>query len=352
MELKLLCKHFGTRKVLDEINLSIPRGEIFALVGPSGSGKSTLLKMVSGIQLPNSGEVWLNGKNVTQMPPYQRRVHTVFQNYALFPHLDVAGNVGFPLSVAGMKKSERQVKITRALGWVNLEDFGRRRIDKLSGGERQRVALARALVDDPECVLLDEPLSALDPHLRAQTLSLLQDIQERLNVTYIYVTHDREEALRAAHRVAILNHGRLEQVGTPKDVYHSPKTAFVASFVGPINWFDGQIERNGKQAVVRLPTGEPIPLDAQKLPLTDAVRLGVRPEDIFLGKDGILQAKIVSRQFAGAFIAVKLATKHGTFLQAEIRGDTMLPNTGEWVSVGWIPRQAHLFSPETPESRL
>ena len=248
VELKGVCKGFGDRTILSGIDLAIARGEVLVLVGPSGSGKSTLLKIVSGIETPDAGQVWLSGEDCTEVPPYRRPVHTVFQNYALFPHLDVAGNVAFPLAVAGVPAARRGPLVEQALGWVHMQRHARRRIDALSGGEKQRVALARALVDQPQCVLLDEPLSALDPHLRAGTLELLEELQAELGLTYLFITHDREEALRIGHRIGVLNHGRLEQIGPPEEVYRRPATAFVASFLGKINWLSGINELSRRPA--------------------------------------------------------------------------------------------------------
>jgi ABC-type Fe3+/spermidine/putrescine transport system ATPase subunit len=282
VELRKVSKQFGTRSVLERVSLSIGRGEFFALVGPSGSGKSTLLKMVSGIDSPDSGEVWLSGHEVTSLPPHRRQVHTVFQNYALFPHLDVSGNVAFPLRMAGVSRSVCEERVARALDWVELREFASRRVEGLSGGERQRVALARALVNESDAVLLDEPLSALDPHLRGQTLRLLQSIQSRLGVAYLYVTHDRDEALRAAHRIGVLNGGRLEQVGTPEEIYRRPATAFVASFMGPINWLRGLLRKEAGTAFLELPRGDRVPLDGRALPDVSRLVLGIRPEDIRL----------------------------------------------------------------------
>jgi ABC-type Fe3+/spermidine/putrescine transport system ATPase subunit len=326
--------------VLDGIDLAVNKGEVFALVGPSGSGKSTLLKMISGIDSPDQGQVFLAGREVTALPAYRRAVHTVFQNYALFPHLDVAANVAFPLRVAGMNRRDAAARVQTALGWVHMAPFASRRVTTLSGGERQRVALARALVDEPQCVLLDEPLSALDPHLRAQTLELLQEIQSRLGVTYLYVTHDREEALRAAHRVGVLNAGRLEQVGAPEEVYRHPRTPFVASFVGPMNWFVGEVSTCDGQRGVRLNGGEWLPLDA---PLPGRVRLGVRPENVQLGERGFLQGRVVSRQFSGASVALKLAAESGVLIAAELPSHGCAPGVGETTWVSWAPEAAHWF---------
>jgi len=249
--LRGVSKSFGSRLVLDQIDLTVARGEVLAIVGPSGCGKTTLLKVISGIETVDRGIVLLCGRDCTALPPYRRPVHTVFQNYALFPHLDVAANIAFPLEAARVPRAKREKLVDQALCWVQLQSHARRNVESLSGGERQRVALARALVDSPECVLLDEPLSALDPHLRAQTLELLKDIQRRLRTTFIFITHDRDEALRLGHRVGVLNRGRLEQIGTPEQIYRQPRTPFVASFIGRINWIGARlVDAGGQQTLL------------------------------------------------------------------------------------------------------
>lgn len=336
-------RSFGGRAVLDGIDLLVNRGEFFALVGPSGSGKSTLLKIVSGIDNVDEGRVWLGRRDVTDAPPYRRSVHTVFQNYALFPHLNVERNIDFPLKMAGLPRAERRARVARALGWVNMESYAARPVDRLSGGERQRVALARALVSEPEVVLLDEPLSALDPHLRRQTLELLQDLQARLGTTYLYVTHDREEAMRAAHRVGVLNEGRLEQVGAPEHVYRRPETAFVASFVGPINWLRGVVHVNQGLPRLYLPGAGDIPLEMQEhLPPT-RVQLGVRPEDVRIDSDGFIGGEVIGRQFSGATVYLRLLLDGGVPFAAEVRAENHTPGLNERVFVSWDVGRGHLF---------
>lgn len=345
VDLRGVSKSFGARKILSQVDLKIADGEFFALLGASGSGKSTLLKLVSGIEVPDEGTVWLRGRDITKLPPHRRPVHTVFQNYALFPHLDVAANVAFPLRVAGVPRSECQTRVRAALGWVHLEDFAARRIDALSGGERQRVALARALVDEPQCVLLDEPLSALDPHLRGKTLQFLQAVQSRLKVTYLYVTHDREEALGAAHRIGVLRLGQLEQVGTPEEIYHQPRTPYVASFIGPISWLQGERLIQDGNSVIRLPTGELVPV-ALESPLTGTLKVGVRPEAVRLDPAGFLSGKVVHRRFAGATVSLGLRLTDGSEILAEVRAEGVAPTVGEQVRFGWDPAAAHLFPAE------
>jgi ABC-type Fe3+/spermidine/putrescine transport system ATPase subunit len=349
IEVRHVSKRFGSRVVLDRVSLAVAPGEIFALLGASGSGKSTLLKIISGIEVPDSGEVWLAGSNVSLWPANRRAVHTVFQNYALFPHLDVAGNVAFPLAVAGVPRKDRMRRVGEALSWVRMESMLHRRIQTLSGGERQRVALARSLVDGIACVLLDEPLSALDPHLRAQTLEFLQDVQERLKVTYMYVTHDRSEALRIAHRIGVLRQGRLEQIGTPQQLYQNPASAFVASFIGPLNWLSGELVHEHGARVVRLATGSRIPLDGQTAPATPRVLIGLRPEHIRLGDPGYLRGRIVQRQFSGAGISLRLELDPSTSVIVEISETDCLHQVGDMVPISWLARRALIF-PDEPSN--
>jgi ABC-type Fe3+/spermidine/putrescine transport system ATPase subunit len=342
VELRGVSKRFGQRVILDQIDLQIARGEVLVLVGQSGSGKSTLLKIVSGIETPDAGRVLLGGSDCTDLPPYRRAVHTVFQSYALFPHLDVTGNIAFPLCIAGVPQAERNRLVATALDWVKLEEHARRRVESLSGGERQRVALARALVDSPECVLLDEPLSALDPHLRAETLELLQGIQARLGTTFLFITHDREEALRLGHRIGVLNHGRLEQVGTPEDIYQQPRTAFVASFLGRINWMQGQLVARESLTIA----GQPVPFAPRAGIALGRVKVGVRPEDVQIGPVGRFAARVVGRDFLGDSVIVRMSLADGTPLVADQRAPLSDAAVGQQVSVDWSPDAAHLFPPE------
>jgi ABC-type Fe3+/spermidine/putrescine transport system ATPase subunit len=350
VEFRTVRKRFGKRTVLDGVDLAIGRGEVFVLVGPSGGGKSTALKMVSGIDSPDAGAVWLNGRDVTALPPYRRAVHTVFQNYALFPHLNVSQNVAFPLSVKGVAAAECNRRVQEALGWVRMQKHSGRRIAMLSGGEKQRVALARALVNEPQCLLLDEPLSALDPHLRAATLELLQDIQSRLNVTYLYITHDREEALRIADRIGVLNRGRLEQVGSPEEIYQRPRTAFVASFFGRMNWLRGELQSSGGLSALRLASGEIVPLASAAPPSSSAVKLGVRPEDMRLGGVGLLEAQVIGRQFFGPSVLVRMVAKDGSPLVANVREPLPDVDVGSRVSVSWPAAAAHLYAADAEEA--
>ncbi|HEX6262119.1 MAG TPA: ABC transporter ATP-binding protein [Actinomycetota bacterium] len=243
VEFRNVRKRFGDVVAVDGVDLEIRQGEFFSLLGPSGSGKTTCLRMIAGFELPSEGTVHLSGRDVTRLPPYDRDVNTVFQDYALFPHMTVADNVGYGLMVRKAPRDERREHVAEALRMVRLEGFDGRKPQELSGGQRQRVALARALVNQPSVLLLDEPLGALDLKLRQQMQIELKAIQERVGLTFIYVTHDQEEALTMSDRMAVLNEGRVEQVGAPADVYERPTSEFVAGFVGVSNVLHGEAAR-------------------------------------------------------------------------------------------------------------
>jgi spermidine/putrescine transport system ATP-binding protein len=237
LELRGVSKAFPAHRAVHQVSLLVDRGAFFSLLGPSGCGKTTTLRLIAGFESPTSGEIWLNGARIDALPPYRRNVNTVFQNYALFPHLTVRGNVEFGLRHARVADAETRVR--EVLEQVQLAGKESRQPSQLSGGERQRVALARALVLAPDVLLLDEPLSALDPQLRKQVRAELKDLQRRTGVTFLFVTHDQEEALALSDRIAIMNAGEIEQTGTPQELYQKPRSRFVASFLGAMNWVDG-----------------------------------------------------------------------------------------------------------------
>ena len=243
MHLEGVRKVFGETEAVAGIDLEISDGEFFSMLGPSGSGKTTTLRMIAGFEQPTSGRILLHGRDVTGVPPFDRDVNTVFQDYALFPHMNVADNVGYGLMVRRVDRAERERRVTEALRMVRLTTFGHRKPSQLSGGQRQRVALARALVNRPRVLLLDEPLGALDLKLREEMQIELKAIQKQVGITFIYVTHDQEEALTMSDRLAVFNEGRIEQVGTPADVYERPTTPFVAGFVGTSNLLRGDAAR-------------------------------------------------------------------------------------------------------------
>ena len=247
LRLQGVRKSYGQVVAVAGVDLTVEEGEFFTLLGPSGSGKTTLLRLIAGFERPDTGRIELGGRDVTSTPPYLRDTNTVFQDYALFPHMSVADNIGYGLRVKGVSRQPREERVQRALKMVRLEGLGRRRPNQLSGGQRQRVALARAVVNEPEVLLLDEPLGALDLKLRQEMQIELKQIQKEVGITFIYVTHDQEEALTMSDRVAVMSNGQIEQIGSPVDVYERPATEFVAGFIGISN----VLVRDGVRFVVR-----------------------------------------------------------------------------------------------------
>jgi len=238
-----VSRHFGEVKAVDHANLEIWDGEFFSMLGPSGSGKTTCLRMIAGFDRPTSGSIYLYGQDVSDLPPYQRNVNTVFQDYALFPHMTVEENIAYGLMVKGVPKPQRLKQVEEMLDLVRLRGFGNRKPSQLSGGQRQRVALARALINHPKVLLLDEPLGALDLKLRQQMQVELKSIQQRVGITFIFVTHDQEEALTMSDRMAVFNEGKIIQIGTPAEIYEKPASPFVAGFVGTSNLVSGEVAK-------------------------------------------------------------------------------------------------------------
>jgi ABC-type Fe3+/spermidine/putrescine transport system ATPase subunit len=277
LEARAVAKRFGSREVLKNISLNIAPGEFLTLLGESGSGKTTLLRLIAGFEQPTAGEIWMIGERLDTLPPYKRRVNTVFQNYALFPHLNVRENVSYGLRVQGAPKNEIPGRVDDALNMVKMAEFGAARPSRLSGGQQQRVALARALVNRPQLLLLDEPLSALDANLRKQMQSELKALQREIGITFLFVTHDQEEAMALSDRIALLRDGALEQVASPREIYAHPATAYTAQFIGQTNLLHGEIRRSiATCGVLRWPLDE-----------TDgAVLFSLRPETIRLSPDG------------------------------------------------------------------
>ena len=237
-----VAKKFGSFRAVDRVSLDVAAGEFFALLGPSGCGKTTLLRMLAGFETPDEGRILLGGKDIAQVPPHERPVNMMFQNYALFPHLNVRDNIAFGLRRAGMAKGEINTRVAEMVALVKLAGLEKRKPDQLSGGQRQRVALARSLARRPQVLLLDEPLAALDKKLRGSTQFELTELQRRLGMTFIIVTHDQEEAMTVASRIGVMDAGRLDQVATPRELYEAPLSRWIAEFIGEINLFDGQRE--------------------------------------------------------------------------------------------------------------
>jgi ABC-type Fe3+/spermidine/putrescine transport system ATPase subunit len=285
VEIQEVTRRFGAVTAVDGVSLAIGRGEFFALLGPSGCGKTTLLRMIAGLEAPDAGTIRIGGHDVTRVPPHKRPANMVFQQYALFPHLSVEENVGFGLAYQGVPRAERAGKVAAALARVRLDGLGERRPDQLSGGQRQRVALARALVLAPEVLLLDEPLAALDPNLRREVQLELKGLQRELGISFVFVTHDREEALAMSDRLAVMNAGRVEQVGTPAAVFEAPETEFTARFLGATNVFTAAVRRQEDGLLaLELPDGTPLAVpDAGRERLRrEPVRFVVRPEKLAL----------------------------------------------------------------------
>jgi len=282
-----LVKRFADVTAVAGLNLDMPPGEFFSLLGPSGCGKTTTLRCIAGFERPDEGQILLDGVDMAQTPPHKRNVNTVFQNYALFPHLSVADNVAFGLRYQSVSKAEAKKKVADALALVRLEGFERRRPSQLSGGQQQRVALARALILNPAVLLLDEPLGALDAKLRKALQIELKSLQEEVGITFIYVTHDQEEALTMSDRLAVMSNGRVEQVGTPSDVYEEPATAYVADFLGVSNLMDGRAEGIDASGRARVRLGEFEVLASKgDVDIRGDVKVTIRPERIHLEPHG------------------------------------------------------------------
>ncbi|HEY7522439.1 MAG TPA: ABC transporter ATP-binding protein [Candidatus Limnocylindrales bacterium] len=349
-----LVKLYGEVRAVDGVSLDIGSGEFFSLLGPSGCGKTTTLRMIGGFERPTSGRIELRGRDVTGAPPDHRPVNMVFQNYALFPHLSVGENIAFGLRRKRVAGSEIKRRVAEALGLVRLEGYDARRPDQLSGGQQQRVALARALVNQPNVLLLDEPLGALDLKLRRQLQVELKRVQGQVGITFVYVTHDQEEALTMSDRIAVMNGGRVEQLGTPEELYDRPATRFVADFIGTTNLLAGRVEGvDGDSAVIRLGSGEVCRIERNGLAIGSPVELSVRPESVSLGELGstarsALAGRVEQLAFLGTTIEYHVRTTGGLDLVARApRAGTRYP-VGSEVAVGWTPGEALVLASTGP----
>jgi spermidine/putrescine ABC transporter ATP-binding subunit len=281
VRIRNVSKNFGAVAVVDDVSLDIGRGEFYALLGPSGCGKTTLLRMLAGLEIPTAGRIEIDGADVTAVPAYRRPVNMVFQNYAIFPHLDVRANIAFGLRKERLSTDELARRVDEALALIRLDGYGARRAHELSGGQRQRVALARALVKRPKVLLLDEPLGALDKNLREAMQLELLDLQRNVGVTFVLVTHDQEEAMTMSDRIAVMSGGRLVEAGPPRALYARPQTRFAASFLGSINLIPGTVDRVTPDAVaVATAVGPAVTIGGVGLRAGDAVLLAVRPENL------------------------------------------------------------------------
>jgi spermidine/putrescine transport system ATP-binding protein len=335
VRLEEVVKRFDETVAVDGISLDVPRGSFFALLGPSGCGKTTTLRMIGGFEEPTEGRILLGERDVVGLPPYKRDVNTVFQSYALFPHMSIEDNVGFGLERKGVPKAERDGRVTEVLELVGLSGFAARKPKQLSGGQQQRVALARALVNQPRVLLLDEPLGALDLKLRKQMQLELKRIQSEVGITFVHVTHDQEEAMTMADSIAVMNRGRIEQLGPPQELYERPATAFVAGFLGISNLLPGTVD--GPDAV-RLDSGEVV--RAAVGGRSGRVAAGVRPEKIALGLGGgenELRGAVLETAFLGVGTQVVVRTPAGVvqvFAQ-NIGSGSEVPERGSPVTLSW-----------------
>jgi len=308
VSIKGLSRSFGDVRAVAGVDLDIYEGEFITLLGPSGSGKTTVLRMIAGFEKPDSGTIDLAGKDVSQLPPYERDVNTVFQDYALFPHMNVISNIEYGLKVKGVAKQECSARALEALKQVRLEGYGERKPSQLSGGQRQRVALARALVNRPSVLLLDEPLGALDLKLREQMQIELKELQREVGITFIFVTHDQEEALTMSDRIAVFNNGKIEQLGTPREIYENPVSSFVSEFVGQTNKI-----------------------------VMDGTRINIRPESVSVSKSEAsgnrsLQGNLRDVIFVGAITRYLVDTSCGPVISVVPEGDLKV---GDTVTVSW-----------------
>ena len=388
LELKEIKKSFTEGEaVLDNISLEISKGEFITLLGSSGCGKTTTLRIIAGLEQPDAGSVWLDGREVTGLEPNQRDVNTVFQNYALFPHMNVAENIGYGLKLKKVPKSEIRKKVSQMLELVQLEGYEKRKPSELSGGQKQRVAIARALVNNPKVLLLDEPLGALDLQLRRAMQIELKHLQKKLGITFIYITHDQEEAINMSDRIAVMRDGRIEQIGTPDEIYNHPKTSYVATFVGNANILHGVAESvqgenvivkiGNDRVIVKLETSQQDTEEKQHLAAGEEVTLAVRSENILLqeatvigdtGTDhrdtvdisvtgGIsdihdmnsisgLQATVTEKNFAGGQLRVTLKLSDGTQLIASRYGIDASVAEGQTVRCSFLPTDEVLVDRE------
>ena len=391
LELKEIKKSFTEGEaVLDNISLEISKGEFITLLGSSGCGKTTTLRIIAGLEQPDAGSVWLDGREVTGLEPNQRDVNTVFQNYALFPHMNVAENIGYGLKLKKVPKSEIRKKVSQMLELVQLEGYEKRKPSELSGGQKQRVAIARALVNNPKVLLLDEPLGALDLQLRRAMQIELKHLQKKLGITFIYITHDQEEAINMSDRIAVMKDGRIEQIGTPDEIYNHPKTSYVATFVGNANILYGVAESiQGQNAIVKigndrvivkLETSQQDTGDTrakQYLAAGEKVTLAVRSENILLQETAVigdtgtdhrdtvdisvsgggldahnknsvsgLQATVTEKNFAGGQLRVTLKLSDGTQLIASRYGIDASVAEGQTVRCSFLPADAVLVDRE------
>ena len=347
LSLKHISKNFGEGDILRDVSLDVSRGEFVTLLGASGCGKTTTLRIISGLESPDEGQVILNGVDMTALPPEKRPVNTVFQSYALFPHMSVEKNVAYGLKVRHMDKKEIKTRVEEMLVLVQMSEYANRMPAQLSGGQRQRIAIARALAPQPQLLLLDEPLGALDLQLRRQMQLELKRLQKKLGITFIYITHDQEEAVNMSDRIAVMRGGRFEQLGTPEEIYDQPMTRYVAQFIGRSTLMDGRIESIGQTAAVARNENGTFTVDAEKAKLAvgEICEMCVRTERMRVSTEPVegfdLPATVMETRYAGGFVLIYVKTKDGTEVVATSESrmaDACQP--GDRVYLHWNPAQA------------
>ena len=352
IRLRSLRKTYGDVAAVDGIDLDVGRGEFFTLLGPSGSGKTTTLRMIAGFERPDGGEVELGGRDVSRLPPFERDVNTVFQDYALFPHMTVAENVAFGLRMEGLDGGEIATRVDEYLELVGLGTYHDRYPTQLSGGQAQRVALARALAKRPAVLLLDEPLGALDLKLRKQMQVELARIHRQVGTTFVFVTHDQEEALSMATRIAVMSGGKVRQIGSPREIYLRPVDRFVADFIGESNFLDGTLTNGGGAPAFKLPDGTILPAGASTSPRQGPVKLMVRPESVSIGTSApdpgtpraVVKGRTSNVAFMGTHTRITVQTDAGTLVSIRFResdeGAAEEEMVDQEVHVWWDPRES------------
>jgi spermidine/putrescine transport system ATP-binding protein len=354
LDIRNVTRRFGDFTAVDGVSLAIDAGEFFTLLGPSGCGKTTLLRMIAGFDLPDSGEILLHDLDLADQPPEARPVRTVFQSYALFPHMTVDGNIAFPLQMAGMAARDIPAKVAEALEGVRLAGFGRRFPHELSGGQKQRVAIARALVTQPTMLLLDEPLAALDAKLREELQIELIHLQKQAGITFVYVTHDQTEALALSHRIAVMNRGKVEQMDEPSNIYRFPRSRFVADFIGQCNLFGGTVTRNDGTTITLDVSGlGPVQVAARSEVLPGAPSsIALRPEQIRIGAaaaadagDNRFRGTVADFLYMGDVTVYRVVTEGGARVEALLAnsqtGRAKFFEPGDVVAVDWPAAAGH-----------
>lgn len=366
IELKGVSKHFGTLAAVDNIDLELRKGEVFSLLGPSGCGKTTLLRLLAGFLSPDGGSIHVAGKDLTEIPPNKRPINTVFQSYALFPHMTIRANIGFGLKIAGKNKEIIDSEVDRMLALIQMEEHADKRPHEISGGQKQRVALARALINKPQLLLLDEPLAALDLKLRQRMLLELDRIHDEVGITFLYVTHDQGEAMSLSDRIAVMNNGKIEQLGTPAEIYESPNSRFVASFIGDANIFRVNMDRDIDEEYVTLTSDrlgeESVQLVAWKdeqLAPGVSLELSVRPEKLDISRKqpepdpyrNALKGTVEDMIYLGSQTkfrirvgdkVVQVLQQHGRFLL-----DTTPITWDEEVWISWHADDSHMITEDS-----